>query len=245
MSWRLSPGIVSLTKEVDDYFPGRSKRSDGTIGDLAHQSRKSDHNPDKYGVVHARDFTEHDPDLTKPHDDVAYMLCEGLRKTKDKRVKYMISRGRICSGHLGPSPWVWRPYRGPNGHFHHAHISDQGMDGRPWNIFEAIPHIENRKWIGFARGATDAALFAKGGQQAECTEVQELLLWLSVKYKKPELDPKGVDGKFFDNSAKAMAAAAKWMNGFRVMAGLKPYKTLDSNVDMQKLNDLRGWAWAK
>jgi len=53
---RLVAAGVKLRKQVDKAFPGRDKRSDGWIGDRAHQARKSDHNPDKNGWVHAIDI---------------------------------------------------------------------------------------------------------------------------------------------------------------------------------------------
>lgn len=65
MSWRLAPALVTLRDEINKRFPNRSTISDGTIGDAAHASRDSDHNPwvidtDGVGVVTAIDITEDD-----------------------------------------------------------------------------------------------------------------------------------------------------------------------------------------
>ena len=51
MSWTLAPALVQLRQELNARWPGRSKASDGTIGDAAHKARVSEHNPDADGVV--------------------------------------------------------------------------------------------------------------------------------------------------------------------------------------------------
>jgi hypothetical protein len=40
---------VTLRDQLNDRFPKRDKRSDGWIGDYAHSTRASLHNPDKDG----------------------------------------------------------------------------------------------------------------------------------------------------------------------------------------------------
>jgi len=134
-AWTLADALVQLRREVDDLFPGRSKASDGTLGDTAHAARKSDHNPDAHGVVRAWDCTR---DMVHGVD-VAEFLAEWLRATRDRRVKYVIFRRRIFSSTI--DAWRWRPYDGLNAHEHHCHVSvmpaPRGDDGRPWGI--ALP----------------------------------------------------------------------------------------------------------
>ena len=55
--WKLASCLVTLEQQVDLLWPDRRKQSDGTIGDAAHASRKSDHNPDDNGYVCALDIT--------------------------------------------------------------------------------------------------------------------------------------------------------------------------------------------
>jgi hypothetical protein len=118
--WRLARSLTKLRDQVNARHPKRKKTHDGTIGDKAHSKRVSDHNPsildDIHGVVSALDLT-HDP----PHFD-AHRFAEHLRTTKDFRLKYVISNGRIFSA----PGFTWRKYTGSNPHRTHVHISVKG-----------------------------------------------------------------------------------------------------------------------
>lgn len=114
-SWRVARSLDKLLAQINAYAPRRSKRSDGSIGDAAHSARKSDHNPDSRGIVHARDFT-HDP--RGGFDAHAYM--RRLAKAGDRRIKYLISNRQIFNPSLARR---WRPYAGANPHTAHAHVS--------------------------------------------------------------------------------------------------------------------------
>ncbi len=46
MKPKLSKSVVQLREQADDAYPDRDRKSDGTIGDAKHSTRKSDHNPD-------------------------------------------------------------------------------------------------------------------------------------------------------------------------------------------------------
>lgn len=116
MAARIAASLATLRDQINAAYPQRSKVSDGWIGDPAHASRKSDHNPNGAGVVQALDIT-HDP--AKGPD--TWKLAETLRQNKDPRIKYVISNGRIFSSQS--SPWTWRPYTGANKHAHHIHVS--------------------------------------------------------------------------------------------------------------------------
>jgi len=137
-AWRESRAITSLKREVDAAHPSRSKISDGTKGDSAHAARKSDHNPDSSGVVHAWDVTKDDS------LNVAQKVVDFLVKSRDSRIKYIIWEDRIMSGANGPAPWAWRDYAkvagpGRNRHRHHAHISVNGDDGAAWGYGKSAP----------------------------------------------------------------------------------------------------------
>jgi hypothetical protein len=82
MAFRVAKSLLTLFSDIDAIAPGRSKISDGTIGDAAHQQRRSDHNPDQNGVVRAIDVTQ-DPE----HGVDMAVIGEQIRVRRDPRVK--------------------------------------------------------------------------------------------------------------------------------------------------------------
>lgn len=140
MAWRLAKSLTVLRDQVNKQWPGRSKSSDGTIGDAKHASRSSDHNPwvkdGKTGVVTAIDFT-HDPSGGCD----AGKLAESLRTSHDSRIKYIIWNKRIANSQKtgGAAAWAWRTYSGANPHDKHMHLSVKSDKAhydnvRPWNL---------------------------------------------------------------------------------------------------------------
>jgi hypothetical protein len=116
---RIAKSLDTLRQQANEIAPNRSKASDGWIGDEAHSSRTSDHNPNSSGVVCALDLT-HDPAHGLDCND----LAEALQAGKDGRIKYVIWNRRIMSGTDQSNPaWVWRPYSGTNPHDLHLHTS--------------------------------------------------------------------------------------------------------------------------
>lgn len=121
---RLVAAGVQLRKQIDQRWPRRDRRSDGWIGDAAHQSRRSDHNPDARGWVHAIDI---DADLDKddPHaaqrlaDQIVAYARSGLPGSD--RIKYVVFNDRIASGTYKDTWWKWRG--SGYGHLHHIHVS--------------------------------------------------------------------------------------------------------------------------
>lgn len=142
--WHLAKSLDTLRDQVNKLSPHRNKRSDGTRGDEAHAHRVSDHNPDPSGTVHALDIT-HDP----LHGIDSQKLADSIVKSRDDRVKLIISNSRKISGPDGPAPWVWRAYTGPNKHDKHVHISvrkGQSAESRvKWDLSEmgVIDGVDN------------------------------------------------------------------------------------------------------
>jgi hypothetical protein len=114
----LSKAAETLRDQINDSFVDRSRKADGWIGDLKHQSRKSDHNPRLSGEVCAIDI---DAGLSD-EQGISHALADQLRLAakKDKRISYIIHDGKICSA---KSLWRWVKYRGINPHHKHIHIS--------------------------------------------------------------------------------------------------------------------------
>lgn len=117
---RLAPCLVQLRAEFNACNPNRDKSSDGWIGDTAHQNSKSDHNPDKRGIVHAIDVDETGPWDGEPFSAKIERLRLRCKSGAEKRITYIIYEGRICSA---IDNWRWRDYSGANPHDKHAHIS--------------------------------------------------------------------------------------------------------------------------
>jgi hypothetical protein len=117
---------VKLRDQLNQRFPGRDKSSDGWVGDSAHQARKSDHNPDKNGWVHAIDIDENMGKGAGRRGATAREFADQLiklaREGKDRgRLKYVVYENRIASGSYKDKFWVWR--EGNWGHQHHIHVS--------------------------------------------------------------------------------------------------------------------------
>lgn len=146
MSWRIAESLKKLREQINAAYPLRDKASDGGIGDAAHASRNSDHNPwvkdaRGMGVVTAIDIDE---DLARDIHSIQFMV-DSIIASRDPRVKYIIYEGRMISSYpaRGYGAWKWRPYAGTkNPHRLHAHISvnpsPYHYDNRAeWNIGSA------------------------------------------------------------------------------------------------------------
>lgn len=167
MAWRLAKSLEQLRKQINERWPARSKVSDGSVGDLAHSARKSDHNPNAAGVVCAIDITN------DPHNGIpSEALAEMLRAARDPRLSYLISNRKISNSGIGGGEW--RPYGGDNPHNHHVHISvkqDAALydDERAWLLGEA-PSVE-----GPIANTSARPLLRKGDSGASVRDLQQLL----------------------------------------------------------------------
>jgi len=119
MKPRLSKALIQLREQADDAYPDRDRKSDGTIGDAKHSTRKSDHNPDPdSGIVRAIDL---DADFNKQPATAAYIADQiRIAAKSDKRIAYVIFNKKIASAR---SFWKWRKYTGVNPHTNHIHVS--------------------------------------------------------------------------------------------------------------------------
>ena len=117
---KATPAAIAVLRQATALRPNRKKASDGLLPSAAHQLQNpnSDHNT---GLA---------VDLT--HDKDAGIDCNDLftQLQKDKRVKYLIFKGKIWSKERG-----LKDYEGSNPHNKHLHISikdNYGNDDSPW-----------------------------------------------------------------------------------------------------------------
>jgi hypothetical protein len=130
----LVPCLAVLRAEFNALNPKRDKGSDGWIGDTAHQSHTSDHNPDSKGRVLALDI-----DSTGPWPVPFNTLVESVRG--DARLEYVIWNRRIAERDRG---WTWRTYTGTSDpHTGHAHFSARhdhtgNTSTAPWHLEDFV-----------------------------------------------------------------------------------------------------------
>jgi hypothetical protein len=192
MAWRLAKSLERLRAQVNAAAPNRDKSADGSIGDAAHSSRASDHNPNPSGVVCAIDIT-HDPDGGLD----SYKLAEALRLSGDPRIKYIISNRRIAN-----SGAAWRKYSGANPHSHHVHVSVHGKydDTRDWQIGLVSKNILERAVVVVADvifpPAPKYPTLKRGDKGDEVRRLQRLL----------DFAAKDIDGDFGRRTEMAVKA---------------------------------------
>ena len=129
---RATPAAIAVLRQATALSPKRMKASDGLLPSAAHltQSPNSDHN------------TGFAVDLT--HDPIDSIDCADIYKRlkADKRVKYLIFKGRIWSLEKGD-----KKYTGSNQHNKHLHISIKencGDDTSPWFAWLGKPKEINK-----------------------------------------------------------------------------------------------------
>ncbi len=181
-SWVLVPALVSLRAEFNALAPSREKSSAGSIGDSAHASSSSDHNPDETGAtpyedvdsineVHAIDV---DIDLRKPGWKMAKavdIIVTRHRTGRDDRLQNVIYKRRIWSRSGG---WTAREYTGSNPHDEHAHFSSryttaQEASTRPWGLLEQEDDVSQADVIAALNSADGQAAIGRATLNASET----------------------------------------------------------------------------
>ncbi len=161
-AWVVAAPIRSLAEDIEDVYPS-SHLKDGTVAGRAHDanSPNSDHRPKPIsgaGRVRAIDFGEHDEEVDE--------ILEGIRVSRDSRIKYGIHHGRMFSSYSsgGVPPYTWRPYtRG--GHIDHGHVS-------------TLPSADNQAgaWdIGLSTGDDDMLPIVVGDDTEDQTALADML----------------------------------------------------------------------
>jgi len=149
--WRLAESLVVLRDQIDGVAPHRSRASDGTKGDRAHEGRPSRHNPNDHGVVCALDVTD-DP----AHGCPIHVIADRVRTNPHPELAYVISNGRIASRKTG---WVWHKYTGANPHVKHAHFAvGVGPESEP-----RPPYDGRQTWAVGGNGGNSGGPGGPGG----------------------------------------------------------------------------------
>lgn len=133
MAWIVVPPLVEVKEQLDKRFPKRDKKTDGTIGNLAHQGSPSSHNPDRTGNPEHRDGDSKDEvrarDIDKDLNDAGGVVMEDVVQLWVKLaragvlwwVRYIIYNGRIWHKSDG---FKTRVYTGSNQHEGHVHVTN-------------------------------------------------------------------------------------------------------------------------
>lgn len=108
----LAPSLARFRTSINTRWPNRDKSSDGWIGDAAHQSRTSDHNPAPSGVVRALD-------IDRDGIHVPTVMASALLHPS---VRYVIHNRKIYHVDKKFKPAT---YTGSNPHTGHIHTSIQ------------------------------------------------------------------------------------------------------------------------
>lgn len=132
MAWVLTKNLTKLRTEFNALGPNRDRSTDGSVGDLAHQTGYSGHNPDRTGMaewsdgdsldeVRAIDVDKDGPWLYGQSMEkiVQHLVMRG-RRGDYLPLAYIIYNGRIWVKSNG---WATQEYYGDNPHDKHAHFS--------------------------------------------------------------------------------------------------------------------------
>lgn len=136
---KATPAAIAVLRQATAHWPKRKKASDGLLPSKAHvkQNPNSDHNSG-----YAVDLT----DDVKNGVNCAVIYSE---LQKDKRVKYLIFKGKIWSAKNGE-----QIYTGLNKHNKHLHISIKdncGNDTSPWFPWVPKPKAINKVKANFPK----------------------------------------------------------------------------------------------
>jgi len=222
---RRARALAQLLAEVNVVYQLRDTSSDGWIGDPAHASRPSDHNPNAAGHVRAQDFDEdHDPG----DEQIGPLLWSFLLARRDPRLSYVIYERQMFSSYptSGHPAWAVRPYTGPNGHLHHLHVSvsdDPALydDPAPWGF---APE-EDPMPAALTSGET-------GGQ------VVDWLLRLAIACALRGVSLDGLDFGHAVETATYTGAAKAAVNRYRDACGLPQTGVYDYSVLARVVDDL-------
>lgn len=163
MVWYKAGWIPAFFTALDKIAPNRDRASDGTIGDMAHATGTSGHNPDDTpGVTAERQDSDDRPEV-RAADASSNLRCPiTMQQVVDailayppdrNRLIYIIFNGYIWSASNG---WMRATYTGSDKHHTHVHASGNpaaDADTRPW---QSILNLGTVDMPDFTRADTNA-----------------------------------------------------------------------------------------
>jgi hypothetical protein len=188
VTWSAAPSIEALQRDLDTAYPNRT-RPDWIIGDPAHSSRVSDHNPDSQGMVHAIDIR------LGGGLDVREVLNSVIGYP---RVWYVIHNSIIYSRTHG---WEALRYTGASPHTEHIHVSIRytataEQDTSPWGVVKLGPKVKPVPIdLSVIRDEFLKALDLRDGKVTARVHVKRLQRALNAKYPDRKVNVDGLVGK--------------------------------------------------
>lgn len=185
MGWVLTTGLATWRRELDEVFPGRDRTSSGTIGNQAHSTSTSGHNPDLTGRAEYKDgdrldevrASDEDSDLV-PGAGIDWMerviqfVVTKARRGEYVPFRYLIYKGRIWSRSDG---WKTRVYNGANKHDKHAHFSgDYSQKADGWTGRLGLASIRQGSTVAENNGWQDVTEHGDGREVTNETALQNV-----------------------------------------------------------------------
>lgn len=193
--WHVNEGLAPLIAQMKNKYPHIVV---GTIGDAAHRTEHSDHNPNAFGRVNAADFM-----LGDSFTEAQALILAPLL-TVDKRTHYVIHDRKIWTTETR----AWKTYTGTDPHTNHIHLSvndNAHTNTSPWAITvrDAIVQISDLLVNHNPDGKAPDTLLGKAAlsQQAEDGIDGQLKMFYVAFANLGEL-VKTIDGKLDELLAK-------------------------------------------
>ena len=179
-NWFLNAFLSSFRAQVDKRFPKRTRGSEGTIADRAHELTISQHNDDSDGSVDAWDLDvnllgSNQPEGSDAERKAMYALLGEFQK--QPQAQLWIYRGQIANADV--DNWRKRPYTGANAHRKHGHLqSRQSKETQRYtgNLDKVIDAVNAKP---SSKGPKPGSRTLKKGMTGE--DVGYLQRWLGVK----------------------------------------------------------------
>lgn len=180
-TWRTGQAITTLARQLEAIWPDRQP-SDGTVGDLSHQARRSDHNPNSARVVTAIDVGIVDRQGKE--------LVQSLVVSRDPRIKYIIHNKSIWRSYdkTGLPAWTRAAYTGSNPHKTHVHLSvssnpDRYDNAAEWDLSLLTGEPEMAQFTEEEAAALKAMVAEMNAVESNPSFVRVLIEWYRSAHK--------------------------------------------------------------